>query len=355
MASAIETLEMSLPYNSSNPAISKEKQAECSAIGNAIRNVLENDIKPRRIMTKAAFKNAITIVIALGGSTNAVMHLIAMAKSVDVKLTLADFQEISDNTPYLADLKPSGKYVMEELHKVGGVPAVQKLLLKEKFLDGSCMTVTGNTLAENLEELEALMEGQSIIFPVNKPIKKSGHIQILFGNLAKEGAVAKITGKEGLHFKGCAKVYNSEEECLHAIEKGIVVAGDVVVIRYEGPKGGPGMREMLAVTAAIMGAGLGKSVALITDGRFSGGTHGFVVGHITPEAQCGGLLSILENGDKISIDANKNSIDVDLSEDEINRRVDNWQPPRLKATQGILAKYAHTVSSASEGCVTDEF
>ena len=355
MASAIETLGMSLPYNSSNPAISKEKQAECSAIGNAIRNVLENDIKPRRIMTKAAFKNAITIVIALGGSTNAVMHLIAMAKSVDVKLTLADFQEISDNTPYLADLKPSGKYVMEELHKVGGVPAVQKLLLKEKFLDGSCMTVTGNTLAENLEELEALMEGQSIIFPVNKPIKKSGHIQILFGNLAKEGAVAKITGKEGLHFKGCAKVYNSEEECLHAIEKGIVVAGDVVVIRYEGPKGGPGMREMLAVTAAIMGAGLGKSVALITDGRFSGGTHGFVVGHITPEAQCGGLLSILENGDKISIDANKNSIDVDLSEDEINRRVDNWQPPRLKATQGILAKYAHTVSSASEGCVTDEF
>ncbi len=355
MASAIETLGMSLPYNSSNPAISKEKQTECSDIGNAIRNILEKDIKPRDIMTSAAFKNAITIVIALGGSTNAVMHLIAMAKSVNVKLTLADFQNISDKTPCLADLKPSGKYVMAELHKAGGVPAVQKRLLEEGFLDGSCLTVTGKTLAENLDAVDGLMEGQSIIFPTANPIKESGHIQILFGNLAKDGAVAKITGKEGLFFKGSAKVYNSEEECLSAIEKGKVIAGDVVVIRYEGPKGGPGMREMLAVTAAIMGAGLGKSVALITDGRFSGGTHGFVVGHITPEAQSGGLLSILENGDTISIDAEKNSIDVDLTDDEINSRIRNWQAPPLKTKQGILIKYANTVSSASEGCVTDEF
>jgi dihydroxy-acid dehydratase len=354
MASAIETLGMSLPYDSSSPAISDEKFRECLGLGKAIRIILEKDIKPRDIMTAKAFENAMTIVIALGGSTNAVLHLIAMAKAADLKLTIDDFQRISDKTPFLADLKPSGKYVMEDLHRVGGLPAVQKLLLKEGFLHGDCLTVTGKTLAENLESLPGLKEGQDIIYPISKPLKASGHIRILYGNLAKEGSVAKITGKEGLAFSGPAKVYESEEESLHALERKEIKAGDVVVIRYEGPKGGPGMSEMLTVTSAIMGAGLGKSVALITDGRFSGGTHGFVVGHITPEAQTGGVLAILRNGDVITIDAVKNILEVDLTEAEIASRFSTWKTPAYKITKGTLYKYIKTVSTASEGCVTDE-
>ncbi len=354
MASAIETLGMSLPYSSSNPAISDEKQRECQSIGNAIRTILEKDIKPKDVMTRQAFENAIAVIIALGGSTNAVMHLIAMAKAVDVVLTIDDFQTISNRTPYLADLKPSGKYVMEELHKVGGVPAVQKLLLKEQLIDGSCLTVTGNSLAENIDALPGLMEGQTVIFPVSNPIKKTGHLQILYGNLAREGAVAKITGKEGTHFSGPAKVFDSEEACLKAIEDGKVASGDVVIIRYEGPKGGPGMREMLSITAAIMGAGLGKSVALITDGRFSGGTHGFVVGHVTPEAQLGGAIAVIKNGDQITIDVDNHTMDLNISEQELEDRLSQWTAPGLKASKGVLYKYIKTVSSASEGCVTDE-
>ena len=354
MAAAIETLGMSLPYSSSNPATSKEKREECAKLGKAVLNLLENDVKPRDIMTRKAFDNAITMVIALGGSTNAVLHLIAMAKSVDIQLTLEDFQAISDRTPYLADLKPSGKYVMEDLHMVGGVPAVQKLLLSEGLLDGSCLTVTGKNLAENVESLPGLMEAQTVVMPPSKPIKQTGHLQILYGNLAKEGAVAKITGKEGTRFSGPAKAFDSEEDCLKAIERGNVVAGDVVVIRYEGPKGGPGMSEMLSVTAAIMGAGLGDSVALITDGRFSGGTHGFVVGHITPEAQAGGVIAIVENGDKITIDAERNTISVDLPNDVLEARLRHWQAPKIKVTNGVLYKYVKLVSTASQGCVTDE-
>jgi dihydroxy-acid dehydratase len=354
MASAIETLGMSLPYDSSSPAVSDEKFRECLTLGKAIRLLLERDIKPSSIMTPKAFENAITMVIALGGSTNAVLHLIAMAKAAGVKLTIGDFQRMSDKTPFLADLKPSGKYVMEDLHGVGGVPAVQKLLLKEGFLHGECLTVTGKTLAENVEDLPGLKAGQKIIFPVSEPIKASGHIRILYGNLAMEGAVAKITGKEGLSFTGPAKVYDSEEETLHALERKEILAGDVVVIRYEGPKGGPGMSEMLTVTSAIMGAGLGKSVALITDGRFSGGTHGFVVGHITPEAQIGGLLAVLQSGDVITIDANRNTLDVDLAEAEIAARFREWRAPAYKVTKGTLYKYIKTVTTASEGCVTDE-
>ena len=354
MATAIETLGMGLPYNSSNPATSAEKGKECHAIGAAIRTLLEKDIKPRDIMTPQAFRNAITISMALGGSTNAVLHLIAMAKSVDVELSLDDFQEISDNTPYLADLKPSGQYVMEELHQVGGVPAVQRLLLKEKLIDGSCLTATGKSIEENIDALPDLTQGQSVIFPLSNPIKKTGHIQILRGNLACEGAVAKITGKEGEFFEGPAKVYDSEEACLKAIEAGAVVAGDVVVIRYEGPKGGPGMREMLSVTAALMGAGLGKSVALITDGRFSGGTHGFVVGHITPEAQEGGAIALLREGDTITVDAQRNTLDVKLSDAELKERLARWNAPPLKIRKGVLYKYIKTVSSASHGCVTDQ-
>ena len=353
MAAAIETLGMSLPYSSSNPATSKEKQEECAGLGAAMMNLLQHDIKPQDIMTRKAFDNAITIVIALGGSTNAVLHLMAIAKSVNVSLTIDDFQAVSDRTPYLADLKPSGKHVMEDLHLVGGIPAVQKLLLKEGFLDGSCMTVTGKSLAENVEQLPKLMEGQKVILPVSNPIKETGHLQILYGNLAKEGAVAKITGKEGTRFSGPAKVFDSEEECLTAIENSKVVAGDVVVIRYEGPKGGPGMREMLAVTGAIMGAGLGNTVALITDGRFSGGTHGFVVGHVTPEAQSGGDISILEDGDRITLDADVNTISVELTDEVIEERFKRWQAPSLKATSGVLYKYIKSVSSASQGCVTD--
>ncbi len=354
MASAIETLGMSLPNSSSCPANSEMKTKECYETGKAILNLMELDLKPRDIMTKKAFENAITVVIALGGSTNAALHLIAMAKATGVDLTLNDFQEISNRTPYIADLKPSGKFVIEDLYEIGGVPAVQKLLLKEGMLDGNCITVTGKTLGENIENLPDLKEGQKIIFPLNNPIKKTGHLQILYGNLAEEGAVAKITGKEGLKFSGPAKVYNSEEETLKAIERKELAAGDVVVIRYEGPKGGPGMREMLEVTAAIVGAGLGKSVALITDGRFSGGTHGFVVGHITPEAQVGGNLALLENGDIITIDAEKNVISVDLSDEVLAERKSKWIQPPFKAKSGILYKYIKSVSSASEGCVTDE-
>jgi dihydroxy-acid dehydratase len=355
MATAIETLGMSLPFSSSTPAVNKEKIGECFDTGQAILNLLEKDIKPSDILTKEAFENAITIVITLGGSTNAVLHLIAMAKAASVNLTINDFQRISDKVPYLADLKPSGQYVMEDLHNVGGVPAVQKLLLNEGFLNGSCLTVTGKTIAENLEQAEELTKDQKIIAPFSDPIKKTGHLRILYGNLAEEGAVAKITGKEGLRFSGPAKVYNSEEESLKAIENDEVVPGDVVVIRYEGPKGGPGMREMLSITSAIMGKGLGKSVALITDGRFSGGTHGFVVGHITPEAQEGGTLALVKTGDVITIDAEKNSIDVDLNNDELESRRKNWVMPEYKIKSGSLFKYINNVSSASQGCVTDEF
>jgi len=353
MASAIETLGMSLPYSSSLPADSKEKYAECRNAGKAIRNLLEKDIKPRDIMTRDAFLNAIAVVIALGGSTNAVLHLLAMAHSAHVKLTIDDFQMVSNQVPFIADLKPSGKYVFEDLHKIGGVPAVQKLLLKNGLLKGNVLTCTGYTLEENLEKCPDLAPNQPVIFPLSNPIKKSGHLQILYGNLAPEGSVAKITGKEGLAFTGPAKVYDGEEAALLGIEQGKVVAGDVVVIRYEGPKGGPGMREMLSITAAIMGAGLGKSVALITDGRFSGGTHGFVVGHISPEAYVGGLIGLVKEGDIITLDANKNEISVAVSEKEIEERRKTWIQPPLPASEGVLYKYAKLVSSASLGCVTD--
>ncbi len=354
MATAIETLGMSLPFSSSTPANNNEKLDESKNAGKAILPLLEKDIKPLDIMTKTAFENAISIVIALGGSTNAVLHLIAMAKAAKVPLTIDDFQKISDKTPYLADLKPSGKYVMEDLHKVGGVPAVQKLLLKEGYLNGNCLTVTGKTLGENIEKANDLSVGQTIVAAINNPIKKTGHLRILYGNLAEEGAVAKITGKEGLVFSGPAKVYDSEEESLAGIETGKVVDGDVVVIRYEGPKGGPGMREMLSITSAIMGKGLGKTVALITDGRFSGGTHGFVVGHITPEAQMGGNLALIKDGDVITIDAEKNIMNVEVSKEELESRRKNWKQPDYKIKTGSLYKYIKNVSSASEGCVTDE-
>ncbi len=354
MASAIESLGMSLPNSSSFPADSDEKLAETLSVGAAIRHLLENDIKPLDILTRKAFENAMTIVMALGGSTNAVLHLIAIAKAADVKLTIDDFQEVSDRVPFIADLKPSGQYVMEDLHDVGGVPAVQKLLLRAGLLHGDVMTVTGKTLAENLEAMPDLSEGQKVVMPLSNPIKATGHLQILYGNLATEGSVAKITGKEGTRFVGPAKVYDSEEESLHAIERGEVVAGDVVVIRYEGPKGGPGMREMLSITSAIMGAGLGKSVALITDGRFSGGTHGFVVGHVTPEAQDGGGLALVRTGDTITLDAVTHRMDVNVSDAELAARRAVWSAPAPKFTKGVLYKYMKTVSSASEGCVTDE-
>jgi len=355
MASAIEMMGMSLPYNSSNPATSPDKLAECGRLGKAIRHLLVNDIKPRDILTKEAFENAITLITVLGGSTNAVLHLIAMAKSVDVALTIDDIQRISDKTPFLADLKPSGKYVMEDLHKVGGIPAVAKMLLEAGYLHGDCMTVTGETVAENLAEVKSLSSGQDVIHGLDNPVKKTGHLQILYGNVANEGSVAKITGKEGEIFKGTAKVFDGEEAANIAIAAGEIESGNVIVIRYCGPKGGPGMPEMLKPTAAIMGAGLGNSVALITDGRFSGGTHGFVVGHITPEAQAGGLIALLEDGDEITIDATNNRLDANLSEGEIAKRKAAWEPAVINATQGILKKYAHCVSSASEGCVTDEY
>lgn len=355
MATAIETLGMSLPYSSSSPALSNDKKRECERAGRAMKVLLERDIKPCDILTRKAFENAIAVVIALGGSTNAVLHLIAMARAAKVQLGIDDFQIISDRTPYLADLKPSGSYVMEELHNIGGIPAVQKLLLKERLLHGDQMTVTGKTLAENLEDVPGLKEGQTIIAPVVKPIKKTGHLTILYGNLAEEGAVAKITGKEGTRFSGFAKVYDSEEECLKALEHNEISEGSVVVIRYEGPRGGPGMREMLKVTSAIMGAGLGDKIALITDGRFSGGTHGFVVGHVSPEAQAGGVLSIVKDGDRITIDADEKIISLEIGEDEIQKRRATWSPPPQKILSGVLYKYMKIVTSASRGCVTDEF
>jgi dihydroxy-acid dehydratase len=354
MASAIEALGMSLPYSSSIPAEDPAKIDECQRAAKAVRLLMERDIKPRDIMTRAAFENAMVIVIALGGSTNAVLHLIAMARSVGINLTLADFQKVSDRVPFLADLKPSGKFVQEDLHSIGGTPAVMKYLLAEGMLDGSCMTVTGKTMAENIESLPGLKEGQKIVQPVSNPIKKTGHIQILFGNLATEGSVAKITGKEGLVFTGPARCYNSEEEMLEALEQKKIQKGDVILIRYEGPKGGPGMPEMLTPTSAIMGAGLGSDVALLTDGRFSGGSHGFIVGHITPEAQEGGPFALVEDGDIVTIDAEKNRLDVAVSEQELARRRSLWKAPPLKATRGTLYKYIKNVKSASEGCVTDE-
>ena len=353
MAAAIETLGMTLPGSSSVPATHERKQAETEDVGKVIRGLLEMDLKPRDILTRTAFENAITVVVALGGSTNAVLHMLAMARAAEVPLTIDDFQEVSNRTPLLADLKPSGKYVMEDLFEVGGVPAVQKLLLREGLLQGDCMTVTGHTLAENLEDTEDLPAGQTVISSLSNPIKPRGHLQILYGNLAKEGSVAKITGKEGDVFEGPAQVYDSEEECLAGIEIGAVRAGQVVIIRFEGPQGGPGMREMLSVTAAIMGAGLGDKVALITDGRFSGGTHGFVVGHITPEAFLGGNLALVKNGDPITIDSEKNLLQVSVSDETLAQRRSEWRPPALKYESGVLFKYMKTVSTASEGCVTD--
>ena len=354
MASAIEVLGMSLPYSSSTPAEDPLKLEECMRAGTAIRALLEKDLKPREIMTREAFENAIVFVTSVGGSTNAVLHLIAMARSVGVTLTLEDFQRVSDRTPLLADFKPSGYYVMEDLHRVGGVPAVMKLLLAEGLLHGDCMTVTGKTVRENLKDLPVLKPGQEIVRPLSNPIKKTGHLQILKGNLAPDGSVAKITGKEGLRFSGPAKVYDSEEDMLHALERKEIQKGDVIVIRYEGPKGGPGMPEMLTPTSAVMGAGLGKDVALITDGRFSGGSHGFIVGHITPEAQEGGPIGLIRNGDRITIDAEKNLLTVDLSEKDLADRRAAWNMPPYKATRGTLAKYIRLVKSASLGCVTDE-
>ncbi|MEJ2113058.1 MAG: dihydroxy-acid dehydratase [Flavobacteriaceae bacterium] len=355
MASAIEALGMALPYNSSNPATGEEKQQEAIKAGEAIRLLLEKDIKPSDIITRKSLENAIRLVTILGGSTNAVLHFLAIARAAQIDFTLEDFQKISDNTPFLADLKPSGKYLMEDVHAVGGIPAVLKYLLKKGLLHGDCLTVTGKTLAENLLDVADLSEGQDVIKPIENPIKISGHLRMLYGNLATEGSVAKITGKEGLHFKGKAKVFNSEYEANDGIRDGKVEKGDVVVIRYEGPKGGPGMPEMLKPTAAIMGAGLGKDVALITDGRFSGGTHGFVVGHITPEAQEGGTIAFVKNGDIITLDAETNSISLEVSEEELQKRRQNWTAPKLKFDRGVLYKYAKTVSSASKGCVTDEF
>jgi len=354
MASAIEAMGMSLPFNSSIPANIPEKQAECVRIGKAIRHLLEEDIKPLDIMTMEAFENALTVITALGGSTNAVLHMLAIAYAAGVKLTIDDFQRISDRTPYLADLKPSGTYVMEDLYHVGGVPAVMKMLMAEGFLHGDCLTVSGKTIAENLAEVPDLKEGQDIIHPVSNPLKDTGHLRILYGNLAEQGSVAKITGKEGTFFEGKARVFNSEDEANTAIAKKVIEAGDVIVIRYCGPKGAPGMPEMLKPTSAIMGEGLGKKVALITDGRFSGGTHGFVVGHITPEAQAGGLIALLEDGDLITIDAVNNKLTAQINADEVAKRRANWIAPLLRAQSGLLLKYAHTVSSASEGCVTDK-
>lgn len=353
MASAIETLGMSLPYSASNPALSEDKKKEIQAAANAIKLLLEKDIKPSDIMTFKAFENAIRIVIVLGGSTNAVMHLIAMAKTIGVQLTLADFTRIANETPVLADFRPSGKYVMEDLHKIGGVPAVMKLLLKNGLLHGDCLTVTGKTLAENVADLPDLKAGQDLIFPLDQPIKKTGHIRILYGNLATEGAVAKITGKEGERFEGNARCFDDEQAAIDAMQRKEIKAGDVVIIRYIGPRGAPGMPEMLKPTSVLIGEGLGKEVALITDGRFSGGSHGFVVGHVTPEAQNGGNIALIKDGDKIKIDAVNNTIDVLISVEEMSTRRANWQAPELKAKNGVLYKYAQSVSSASEGCVTD--
>ena len=355
MASAIEALGMSLPFSSSIPANNKMRNSISSETGKAMKKLIEEDLKPLDIINKKSIENAVTTVVALGGSTNAVLHFLAIARAADIDFTIDDFQRISEKTPFIADLKPSGKYLMEDLHEIGGVPVVLKYLLKKGYLYGDCLTVTGNTLSENLDEVKDLTFQQDIIRPCETPIKNSGHIRILYGNLAGEGSVAKITGKEGLYFSGTANVFDSEEEANLGIKNGKVKKGDVVVIRYVGPKGGPGMPEMLKPTAGIMGAGLGKDVALITDGRFSGGTHGFVVGHITPEAQVGGNIAIVKDGDKISIDAEKNIITLHLSDDELIRRRKKWKKQPLKVTKGSLFKYANVVSSASLGCVTDEF
>lgn len=354
MASAIEAMGLSLPYSASIPAVDPAKRDECARAGAAIRHLLEADIKPRDILTRQALENAMVIIMALGGSTNAVLHLIAIARAAEIELTIDDFQSVSDRVPFLADLKPSGRFVMAELHGVGGTPAVLKYLLAEGLVDGDCLTVTGRTLAENLAELPGLAEGQEIVRTRETALKPTGHLQILRGNLAPEGAVAKITGKEGLVFEGTARVYDSEEQMLEALEQNQIVKGDVVVIRYEGPRGGPGMPEMLTPTSAIMGAGLGGDVALMTDGRFSGGSHGFIVGHVTPEAQDGGPLALVQDGDRITIDAEARRIDVDVSEEELARRREGWTAPPLKFQRGTLARYIRTVKPASMGCVTDE-
>jgi dihydroxy-acid dehydratase len=353
MAAAAEALGMTLPYSSSSPASSAEKDRECAHVGAAVRVLLEQDLRPRDIMTRAAFENAMVMVTALGGSTNAVLHLLAIAHSVGVELTLDDFQSVSDRIPYLADLRPSGRYLMEDLHRVGGVPAVMKLLMAEGLLDGGCMTVTGRTLAQNLDDAAGLERGQDVVRSLSDPIKPTGHIRILHGTLAPDGAVAKITGKEGLRFSGPARVFDREEAALEALERAQVRAGDVVVIRYEGPKGGPGMPEMLTITSAIVGAGLGTEVALVTDGRFSGGSHGFVIGHVTPEAQEGGPLALVCDGDTISIDAESNRIEWEVDEDVARARRAAWVRPPLPVERGVLLRYVRSVSSASRGCVTD--
>ena len=353
MASAIEAMGMSLPYSSSIPATDPGKLDECFRVGAAVHGLLERDLKPRDIMTREAFENAMVVIMALGGSTNAVLHLIAMARAVEIPLTVEDFQAVSDRIPYIADLKPSGQYVMEDLHGIGGTPAVMKFLLGEGFLTGDCMTVTGRTVAENLADCAELADGQSIIRPLDNPINPRGHIRILRGNLAPGSAVAKITGKEGQRFSGPARVYDSEEDMLAALEEGRIGKGDVIVIRFEGPKGGPGMPEMLTPTSAIMGAGLGSDVALITDGRFSGGSHGYIIGHVVPEAQEGGPIALVEDGDLITIDAVECRLDVDVSDEELQRRRAAWSMPSYKVSQGTLYKYIKTVTDASEGCVTD--
>ncbi len=354
MASAIEAMGMSLPYSSSTPAVDLAKQEECFNAGEAIKRLLEKDIKPRDIMTRDAFENAMVLVTILGGSTNAVLHLLAMARAVNVELTIDDFQLVSDRTPYVADLKPSGQHVMEDLHRIGGTPAVMKFLLENDLINGDCLTVTGKTIKENLSDLPGLTDGQKIIFPLDNPIKPSGHIRILKGNLAPGGSVAKITGKEGEIFTGPAKVYDSEEAMLSSLENNEIIKGDVIIIRYEGPKGGPGMPEMLTPTSAIIGAGLGNDVAMITDGRFSGGSHGFIIGHVVPEAQEGGPIAIIKNGDIVTINAKTNKIEFKLSDKEFANRQKNWKMPPYKANRGTLYKYIKNVKTASEGCVTDE-
>ena len=354
MASAIEAMGMSLPFSASRPAESGHKADECARTGAFIHNLLEKDIKPSDIMTRQAFENAMVVVSALGGSTNAVLHLIAMARAVNIDLEIDDFQGVSDRVPLLADMKPSGQYVQEDLDRIGGIPAVMKYLLAEGLLDGDCLTVTGHTLAENLSVVAELENDQQIVRPLDNPVHPKGHIQILRGNLAPDGAVGKITGKEGLRFSGPANVFDSEEAMLEALQKGRIEKGQVIIIRYEGPKGGPGMPEMLTPTSAIMGAGLGRDVALLTDGRFSGGSHGFIVGHITPEAQVGGTIALVENGDVITIDAGANTISVELTAEQLKSRGTSWAAPPYKTSRGTLYKYVKNVKSASEGCVTDE-
>jgi len=354
MSSSIEALGLSLPYSSSNPATSDEKKQECVQAAAAIKHLLERDLKPRDIVTRRSLENALVVVMALGGSTNAVLHYLAIARAFDLPLTLDDFQYISNHTPLIADLKPSGRYLMEDVHESGGTPAVLKILLAEGLLDGDCLTVTGKTLRENLENIQPWDNRLNILTPVKKPLKPTGHLQILYGNIAPQGAVAKITGKEGEFFEGTARVFDSEDDTVEAVKKGHIKKGDVIVIRYVGPKGGPGMPEMLKVTAAIMGAGLGKDVALITDGRFSGGTHGFVVGHISPEALDGGPIALLKDGDQLTVDVRNNRVDANISTEEMALRLTQWIKPHPKVTHGVLFKYAQSVSSASIGCVTDE-